>query len=95
VIDAALVRRLITSQFPHWAHLPLKRLEPAGSDNVIYRLGEAMSILLPRGDWAAGQAEKEYRWLPRLASHLPLAIPTPLALGSPAGDYPWRWSVSR
>jgi aminoglycoside phosphotransferase (APT) family kinase protein len=95
VIDAALVRRLIASQFPHWAHLPLKRLEPAGSDNVIYRLGEAMSIRLPRGDWAAGQAEKEYRWLPRLAPHLPLAIPTPLALGSPAGDYPWHWSVSR
>jgi aminoglycoside phosphotransferase (APT) family kinase protein len=94
-IDAALVRRLIASQFPHWAHLPLKRLEPAGSDNVIYRLGEAMSVRLPRGAWAAGQAEKEYRWLPRLAPHLPLAIPAPLALGTPAGDYSWHWSVSR
>jgi aminoglycoside phosphotransferase (APT) family kinase protein len=90
-----LVRRLVASQFPEWADLPLRRLHPAGSDNVIYRLGADMSVRLPRGEWAAGQAAKEHYWLPRLASRLPLPVPVPLGVGKPAFGYPWDWSVSR
>lgn len=37
--------------------------------------------------------DKEHTFLPRLAPHLPLAIPIPLALGRPGEGYPWRWSV--
>lgn len=94
-VDEALARRLLTAQFPRWAHLPLRPLHPGGSDHVIFRLGDAMSVRLPRGDWAAGQAEKELLWLPRLAPHLPLAVPAPLEVGEPAFGYPWHWSVSR
>jgi len=93
-IGPGLVRRLVTSQFPEWADLPLKRLLPAGSDNVIYRLGDNMSVRLPRGEWAAGQAAKEHYWLPRLAPRLPLPIPAPLGVGKPAFGYRWDWSVS-
>jgi aminoglycoside phosphotransferase (APT) family kinase protein len=94
-IDPALVRRLLASQFPRWADLPLRRLEPAGSDNVIYRLGQNMSVRLPRGKWAAGQSAKEHEWLPRLAPRLPLPIPVPLGVGHAAFGYPWDWSVWR
>jgi aminoglycoside phosphotransferase (APT) family kinase protein len=94
-IYAGLVRRLLASQFPEWADLPLTRLDPAGSDNVIYRLGENMSVRMPRGEWAAGHAAKEQYWLPRLAPRLPLPIPVPLRMGKPAFGYPWDWSVSR
>ncbi|MEV0345624.1 aminoglycoside phosphotransferase family protein [Nonomuraea sp. NPDC050680] len=94
-IDAALVRRLVDAQFPQWAELPLKLLEPAGSDHVIYRLGEELSVRLPRHTGAIGQAEKEYEWLPRLAPHLPLAIPVPVGVGEPGYGYPWPWAVSR
>ena len=94
-IYPGLVGRLLASQFPEWADLPLRRLYPAGSDNVIYRLGENMSVRLPRGDWAAGQAAKEHYWLPRLAPRLPLPIPVPLGVGKPAFGYPWDWSVWR
>jgi aminoglycoside phosphotransferase (APT) family kinase protein len=94
-INPDLVGRLLVSQFPEWADLPLTRLRPAGSDNVIYRLGQHMSVRLPRGDWAAGQAAKEHYWLPRLAPRLPLPIPVPLGVGKPAFGYPWDWSVSR
>ncbi|MCM1972194.1 aminoglycoside phosphotransferase family protein [Streptomyces sp. G1] len=95
VIDAALVRRLVDAQFPQWAGLPLKLLDPAGSDHVIYRLGRELSVRLPRGPGVAGQAAKEAEWLPRLAPHLPLAVPVPVALGRPGFGYPWPWSVSR
>ena len=94
-ISPGLVSRLLRSQFPEWADLPLTRLHPAGSDNVIYRLGQNMSVRLPRGDWAAGQAAKEQYWLPRLAPRLPLPIPVPLGAGKPAFGYPWDWSVWR
>jgi aminoglycoside phosphotransferase (APT) family kinase protein len=94
-IDAALVRRLVDTQFPQWAELPLKLLNPAGSDHVIYRLGDELSVRLPRHAGAIGQAEKESEWLPRLAPHLPLAIPVPVGVGGPDLGYPWRWAVSR
>lgn len=93
--DASLVRRLLAAQFPHWADLPIERVRSGGTDNAIYRLGDDMAVRLPRIEWATAQADKEYEWLPRLAPHLPLAIPVPLAMGMPAGGYPWRWSICR
>ncbi|MES4904143.1 MULTISPECIES: aminoglycoside phosphotransferase family protein [unclassified Streptomyces] len=94
-IDAALARRLVDTQFPQWAGLPLQLLDPAGSDHVIYRLGEDLSVRLPRHAGAIGQAVKESEWLPRLAPHLPLAIPAPVGVGEPDFGYPWPWAVSR
>ncbi|KUL31855.1 aminoglycoside phosphotransferase family protein [Streptomyces regalis] len=94
-IDGVLVRRLVDTQFPQWAGLPLKLLNPAGSDHVIYRLGEELSVRLPRHAGAIGQARKEFQWLPRLAPHLPLAIPVPVGVGDPDFGYPWPWAVSR
>jgi aminoglycoside phosphotransferase (APT) family kinase protein len=91
--DAALVSRLIAAQFPQWDGLPLERVPSAGTDNALYRLGESMVVRLPRVDWAVRQVDKEQRWLPRLAAHLPLAIPVPLARGNPGAGYPWPWSV--
>ncbi|MCZ0983068.1 aminoglycoside phosphotransferase family protein [Streptomyces diastatochromogenes] len=93
-IDAALVGRLVDTQFPQWAALPLELLDPAGSDHVIYRLGEELSVRLPRHIGAIGQARKEFEWLPRLAPHLPLAVPVPVGMGEPDFGYPWPWAVS-
>ena len=91
--DAALVRRLLAAQFPEWADLPIERVRSAGTDNTIYRLGQDMAVRLPRQQWNGAQLEKECRWLPRLAPLLPLAIPVPLAVGEPADDYPFAWSI--
>ncbi|MBF6591265.1 MAG: aminoglycoside phosphotransferase family protein [Ktedonobacterales bacterium] len=93
--DASLVRRLLAAQFPRWADLPIAPVHSAGTDNAIYRLGEDMAVRLPRIDWAIGQVDKEHQWLPRLAPLLPLAIPVPLAKGTPGEGYPWQWSVYR
>lgn len=74
-IDTDLVRRLVATQFPRWADLPLKQVVPGGSDHAIFRLGTGLQVRLPRGDWSAGQAEKDGRWLPRIADRLPLPGP--------------------
>jgi len=94
-IDAGLVRRLLVSQFPQWADLALVRVPSAGTDNALFRLGSDMVVRLPRIHWAVRAVEKEQRWLPWLASQLPLAIPTPMGSGAPGEGYPWPWSVYR
>jgi len=93
--DVSLVRRLLTAQFPRWAGLPIEPVPSAGTDHALYRLGDDMAVRLPRIGWATGQAEKERQWLPKLAEQLPLAIPAPLAKGTPGESYPWDWSVYR
>lgn len=91
--DAALVRRLLVGQFPQWSGLPIDLVDSYGTDHDIYRLGDGLAVRLPRIRWANGQAAKEAEWLPKLAPHLPLAVPMPVALGRPAGGYPFAWSV--
>lgn len=94
-VDASLVRRLVSTQFPQWAHLPIRPVELGGWDNRTFHLGERMTVRLPSAAAYALQVEKEHHWLPRLAPHLPLPIPVPLAMGQPADGYPWHWSVYR
>jgi aminoglycoside phosphotransferase (APT) family kinase protein len=94
-IDGALVARLIATQFPRWAHLPIVAVRSAGTDNAIYRLGEDMAVRLPRLPRAAEMVDKEQQWLPRLAPLLPLAVPVPLGAGTPDDEFPYPWSVCR
>ncbi len=94
-IDVALVERLISAQFPQWADLPISPAVPQGWDNKTFRLGAEMSVRLPSAAPYALQVEKERRWLPELAPHLPLPIPVPLAKGAPAEGYPFTWCVYR
>lgn len=92
-IDITLVRRLIKSQFPQWAYLPISPVEASGWDNRTFHLGSVKVIRLPSSASYAGQVEKEQYWLPRLAPQLSLSIPTPIAMGAPSEDYPWHWSI--
>lgn len=95
VIDLALVRHLVRTQFPKWKDLPIQSVALSGWDNRTFHLGKDMLVRMPSAEWYASQVEKEHRWLPRLAPFLPLPIPTPLALGDPDESYPWKWSIYR
>jgi aminoglycoside phosphotransferase (APT) family kinase protein len=94
-IDAALVARLLAAQFPRWVDLQIERVEPSGTDNAIYRLGAGMAVRLPRQLSSGDVPAEEFRWLPMLAPHLPLAIPEPIALGEPTEGYPCQWLICR
>lgn len=92
-VDADLARRLIATRFPEWSRLEIRHVASGGTDNAIFRLGSDLVIRLPRTPAAALRLEKEHRWLPSVAPHLPLAVPEPIARGEPDHDYPWAWSV--
>jgi aminoglycoside phosphotransferase (APT) family kinase protein len=94
-IDVSLVRRLIATQFPQWADLPVKPVKFGGWDNRTFHLGKQMLVRMPSAEEYAMKVEKEQKWLPKLAPSLPLPIPAPLAMGEPGEGYPWRWSVYR
>jgi aminoglycoside phosphotransferase (APT) family kinase protein len=91
-IDAALVRKLLLEQQPHLSELPLTHLDE-GWDNQLFRLGDARVVRLPRREVAARLVAHEQAWLPQLAPHLPLPIPSPVYCGKPSENYPWPWSV--
>jgi aminoglycoside phosphotransferase (APT) family kinase protein len=91
-IDDGLVRRLLADQHRDLAGLPLT-LVANGWDNAIFRLGDDLAVRMPRRQLGADLVVNEQRWLPELAPRLPLAVPVPLRVGLPSGDYPWRWTV--
>jgi aminoglycoside phosphotransferase (APT) family kinase protein len=91
--DAGLVQRLLASQHPQWADLPIARVPSAGTDNAMYRLGDRLAVRLPRIHWSVEFVAKEQTWLPVLAPQLPLALPRPVAIGEPEELFPYPWSV--
>lgn len=91
-IDTTLVRSLLKQQHPDLAGLPIQPID-SGWDNIIFRLGDRLSVRLPRRQAAATLIENEQTWLPVLAQRLPLPVPNPYRVGQPALGYPWRWSI--
>ncbi|MFI1979551.1 aminoglycoside phosphotransferase family protein [Streptomyces wedmorensis] len=94
-IDVALVEGLVAGRFPEWAGLPVRAVDSAGTDNAMFRLGEEFVVRLPRVPYAARHVEKEQRWLPVLAPHLPLAVPVPVGRAEAGEGFPLPWSVYR
>ncbi|TNE51184.1 MAG: aminoglycoside phosphotransferase family protein [Deltaproteobacteria bacterium] len=92
-IDPVLAKSLLDTQFPEWSDLPFVPVASAGTDHDLFRVGDDKLVRLPRADWTAKQVEKEQRWLPFLAPHLPLHVPVPLAKGQPTDAFARPWSV--
>jgi aminoglycoside phosphotransferase (APT) family kinase protein len=94
-VNKRLVAKLLSEQYPQFSDLPLRKVEPAGSDNVMFRLGHDLVLRFPRIPAASRQLDKEIEWLPRLAPLLPLEVPVPIERGEPSQGYPFSWSIYR
>ncbi len=81
-IDATMIRALLEEQHADLAGLPCVLLE-AGWDNVMFRLGNALCLRMPRRALSAPLLENEQAWLPELGNRLPLPVPVPLRIGQP------------
>ena len=93
-MNAALVEELVRQQHPDLLSGPLREMPP-GFDNTIWRLGDDLVVRLPRRQVAVHLIESEQRWLPELATRLPLLIPARLRVGVPSVVFPWPWTVAR
>ena len=83
--SVAVVRRLVDEQFPAWRDLPLERAGD-GTVNAIFRLGDELSVRMPRrGAWG----HDEECILGTLASQVPVEIPRFVARGDGFTVHTW------
>ncbi|WP_422376318.1 aminoglycoside phosphotransferase family protein [Roseibium sp.] len=94
-IDEHLVSALICRQFPQFADLPIEPVTKQGWDNLTYRLGEALSVRLPRDACYAAAVAKESDVLRQIGGHLSVEVPQVVATGKASEDYPLPWSIRR
>src|SRR3954447_4588923 len=83
-IEPRAAHELITSQFPEF-----ERVEPLGQgwDYTAFLVDDAYVFRFPRRAVVLPGMEREIATLPRVS--LPVAVPTPLFLGTPADECPW------
>jgi aminoglycoside phosphotransferase (APT) family kinase protein len=91
-VTTDLVRALLRAQHPDLAGLELSLLGE-GWDNNMYRLGDELTVRIPRRAIAAELMANELKWLPVLAKDLPIVAPVPVRDGRPGLGYPWPWAV--
>ena len=91
-INADLVRSLLQEQHADLAHYPIQFVGE-GWDNTLFKLGDHLSIRLPRRKAAAALIRHEQDYLPLLAPQLNIPVPTPVRKGKPCDRYPWDWSI--
>jgi aminoglycoside phosphotransferase (APT) family kinase protein len=91
-VTADLARALLADQHPDLAGLRIDHVED-GWDNVMFRLGDALALRMPRRMASAPLIVTEQRWLPQIAASLPLPTSAPVRTGAPGHGYPFRWNV--
>lgn len=91
-IDIETARHLIDAQFPEYRAMELRPVLSGGTDNTIFRLGDALSARFPKREGVVTQIDTEHDWLPRFST-LPLRIPKPIAKGKPNEVFAFAWSI--
>ena len=86
-ITVEVVSCLVSEQFPQWADLDIRRVSLDGWDDTDLSPWWA-DVGSPAWPRALPGFDKEHRWLPLLAAHLPVPIPRPLAKGRPGCGFP-------
>jgi aminoglycoside phosphotransferase (APT) family kinase protein len=87
-IDGALVRALLSEQFPE-LDADSARFIGEGWDNSVWAVEERWAFRFPRRAIAIPLVERELTVLPRLAPLLPVPVPEPRFGGVPSDRFPW------
>jgi len=91
-VDADLARRLIKRAVSNLTVDSLVLLG-TGWDNSAFLVNGCLVFRFPRRTVAADLLANEARFLPLLAPHFPLPIPSPLYVGEPTGEYPYPFAA--
>ena len=91
----ASAKRIVAANFPEFASLLLSPVANQGHHNRTFRLGSGLLVWMPKHAAHAGRVKVEFEWLGKLAPHVTVPIPVPVALGELAEGYAWHWLVNR
>jgi aminoglycoside phosphotransferase (APT) family kinase protein len=98
-VDVAVdtVRRLVADQFPQWRTLPVHPVASDGTVNALFRLGAEVVLRFPLrpGSDVRDALVREQEYARLVSAHVPLEVPTPIALGEPGHGYPSAWAAYR
>lgn len=95
-ITTGTVAALVATHLPHLAGHPIRHVPSDGTVNALFRLGDDIVLRFPlqpgtgRDALAAEQAHAR-----RIADHVPVAVPEPVALGEPGEGYDNPWAAYR
>jgi len=92
-IRSDVVSCLVRMQVPWLAHEQVTTVDVDGWDNSSFRVGQQHVARMPTADGYVPAVEKEHRWLPVLAPHLPVSVPEPVHRGEPGCGFPRPWSL--
>jgi aminoglycoside phosphotransferase (APT) family kinase protein len=95
-VDVDVVRALLAEQRPDLFGLPITRVVSTGTVNALFRIGDDLVARLPlRDDWEEG-IDREWRWIPWLASRITsVRLPEPVFKGRANDAFPFTWSIYR
>lgn len=93
VPDSTSVFRLLREQVPEFSGEVVRPSAASGSSNWVFRVGDHHAVRLPRADSYTEDLLKESRWLPHLASELPVQVPDVAFRGRPSTVFPRPWTV--
>jgi aminoglycoside phosphotransferase (APT) family kinase protein len=93
-VDADIVRKLLADQRPDLSDLPIRSVVSTGTVNALFRIGDDLVARLPLQDhWEEG-IEREWRWIPWLASRIgTVRLPEPIFKGAANDAFPFSWSI--
>src|SRR4029079_15440162 len=87
-VDVDTVRALLAEQRPDLAALAITPVVSTGTVNALFRIGDALVARLALRDrWQEG-IEREWRWIPWLASRITsVRLPGPVLKRKPSHEY--------
>jgi aminoglycoside phosphotransferase (APT) family kinase protein len=94
-VGLPLVRALIEHRLPDLAGRRLRPLAESGSSNKLFRVGDDLLARFPRQPGGSATIAKEARWLPYVASAVPVRTPEVVLVAEPDLGYPEHWSIVR
>ncbi|WP_446220678.1 aminoglycoside phosphotransferase family protein [Micromonospora sp. IBHARD004] len=98
-ITADVVTALVGAQFPHWRADPVRPVVSYGTVNTLFRLGDEIALRFPlRPSLDAALRDElvaEQDHARRIATHVPVAVPEPIAVGEPGPGYAGPWTAYR
>jgi aminoglycoside phosphotransferase (APT) family kinase protein len=94
VIDEALVRALLSEQFPE-LDAASARLLGEGWDNAVWVVEETWAFRFPRRQIAIPGVRRELAVLPRLGPLVQVPIPVPVFVGQQSERFPWPFFGTR
>ena len=95
IININTIKNLINSQFTEFSNLEIKEFEFSGHDNYTFRLGNNMSIRLPKKKKYEQSIINESIYLSKIQSELSFQIPYQIKLGKPCEYYDLHWSINK